>query len=296
MLRWSRWGFLFVLAVFGFLGMSQPPKQPPQASDTCSVLAIGDTGSGMAGQKAIAQQLWAQAQVAPKAQMVLHLGDILYPDGNIALWGKSRYRTPYAPFFKAGIPIYPALGNHDLVLGFRPAILKYYGIPARYYTKTCGQTPEGKPVVQFFALDTNLEGKAAQAQWAWLASQLVNSKAIWRVVYGHHPIRSSGQHGDSASLQQQLAPILAKHHVHFYFSGHDHDYERFAPVGATTYVVSGGGGAVLRDFAKTPSMGSLVRVAHTHHALKGVATAEAFSLTAFDAAGKTIDQVVFHHL
>ena len=41
-----------------------------------------------------------------------------------------------------------------------------------------------------------------------LASALKRSKATWKIVIGHHAIRSVSEHGDTQELVQQLLPIL----------------------------------------------------------------------------------------
>lgn len=58
-----------------------------------------------------------------------------------------------------------------------------------------------------------------QLDW-WLG----NSTADWKIVMGHFPVYSctAAEHGDTTSLVNSLAPILSKHGVNAYFSGHDH--------------------------------------------------------------------------
>jgi len=37
---------------------------------------------------------------------------------------------------------------------------------------------------------------------------LKDSTANWKIVVGHHPVRSIGHHGDTQELISQLLPIL----------------------------------------------------------------------------------------
>lgn len=37
---------------------------------------------------------------------------------------------------------------------------------------------------------------------------LRESTAKWKIVVGHHPIKSNGHHGDTQELVAQLLPIL----------------------------------------------------------------------------------------
>lgn len=46
-------------------------------------------------------------------------------------------------------------------------------------------------------------------------------------------------------MQSELLPVTRGNGVDLVVNGHDHDYQRFAPIDGTTYVVSGGGAASL---------------------------------------------------
>jgi hypothetical protein len=70
----------------------------------------------------------------------------------------------------------------------------------------------------------------------------------------HQPPYSVGHHGDNAGLIQNLVPILEQYEIDLMVCGHDHDYERSAPIKnystnpsfpGIPYVVTGGGGATL---------------------------------------------------
>ena len=100
-----------------------------------------------------------------------------------------------------------------------------------------------------------------------LEARLAASNARWTVVAGHHPVRSVGDHGSTAELVAKLEPVLAKHGVRVYLSGHEHDMEHILwPAAATMgggtvdvhYVVSGAGSST-----RTPSgMHAGLRFAH----------------------------------
>ena len=147
---------------------------------------------------------------------------------------------------------YAVLGNHDIVKsnnGLDQINYQPFKMSDRYYSFTKGDINEG--MVEFFALDNN--GNAPwDAQLTWLDQQLAKSTAPWKIVYGHHPLYSSGRHGSNPELAAKLAPIFAKHKVPLYLCGHDHGYERFNAINGTTYIVNGGGGAPLYKFTRSP--------------------------------------------
>jgi hypothetical protein len=106
-------------------------------------------------------------------------------------------------------------------------------MPATQYTYTAGP-------VQFFAIDTPV---MTDHQLEWLQKELDSSKSFWKVVYGHHPIYSHGDHGDNRSLIGMLLPVL-KGRADIYLAGHDHDMQHLKPEGGLHFFVSGTGGKI----------------------------------------------------
>jgi Icc-related predicted phosphoesterase len=212
--------------------------------------AIADNGFGSSDQMAVAKSMWENYQQKPYA-FVLMSGDNIYPNGEIKL-AKAYFEEPYAPLLNKNVKFYAVLGNHDIIKtnnGLDQISYPLFNMGDRYYSFTKGDVNEG--MVEFFAIDTNSNAPWDQ-QLAWLDLQLANSLAPWKIVYGHHPLYSSGRHGSDAKLAAKLAPIFAKHKVPLYLCGHDHGYERFNPINGTTYIVNGGGGAPLYKFGRSP--------------------------------------------
>ncbi len=226
--------------------------------------AIADTGVGSFDQYAVAQAMAQTYQHSPFS-MVLMAGDNIYPYGEMQ-YIESAFEKPYAPLLNQGVKFYAVLGNHDIINsnnGQDQINYPLFNMPDRYYSFTKSfpnSFPNSLPqsmnsvrnleLVEFFALDTN--GNADwRSQLDWLDRQLGNSKALWKIVFGHHPLYSSGRHGGNQQLAAVLAPLFAKHRVGLYLCGHDHGYERFLPINGTTYIVNGGGGAPLYQFGSS---------------------------------------------
>eukprot|EP01065_Artemidia_motanka_P012691 TRINITY_DN16_c0_g4_i1.p1 TRINITY_DN16_c0_g4~~TRINITY_DN16_c0_g4_i1.p1 ORF type:complete len:359 (+),score=141.78 TRINITY_DN16_c0_g4_i1:66-1079(+) len=87
-----------------------------------------------------------------------------------------------------------------------------------------------------------LKSSGDDAQLQWLDQVLANSTADWKVVLGHFPVHSCSvlEHGDTKSLKTYLEPILEKHGVDVYFSGHDHLLQHIQ-LNGVNYVGSGAG-------------------------------------------------------
>ncbi|GAB2287382.1 Purple acid phosphatase 3 [Dionaea muscipula] len=77
------------------------------------------------------------------------------------------------------------------------------------------------------------------------------SNAKWKIVVGHHTIRSAGHHGDTDELVAQLLPILQANNVDLYINGHDHCLEHISsPDSQLQFLTSGGGSKAWRGDVK----------------------------------------------
>jgi predicted MPP superfamily phosphohydrolase len=245
-------------------------------------VAMGDTGSGLKGQYQLAAQLLASYQKAPY-EFVFLLGDNIYPDGNITRDAQQKFYKPYQALLDKQLPFYALLGNHDVDFGHATEQMQFFKMPARYYTMVKGP-------VTFFVLDTN---HFDSTQKKWLQNNLQDSPAEWKIVLGHHPVMSSGFHGGSHALIKDLKPLLEQYHVALYLCGHDHAYERFNPVNGVHYIVSGGGGASLRNFTHTLKETAFKK--KTFEFLSIEIMGKVLSLEAIDASGATLDNLTLTH-
>jgi hypothetical protein len=260
--------------------------RPIPADHALHVVAFGDFGTGDEHQKAVAAAI-ARRNATDHYDMGITMGDNFYLCGIRSVrdskW-KHRWEDLYTPL---GFPFYAALGNHDY--GNPPIIcpaqrgspdseVAYtahstsWRMPARYYSYKAGP-------VQFIAIDT--EGWS-DAQLEWIKKTLADSAADpdvkWRVVYGHHPIFTSGVHLNErriGELRLKLLPVLRAAHVDLYICGHDHDMEHLRSQGME-FLICGGGGAKLRGFwHKDP----ISVFAHSTHGFLDITT-DAHKITA----------------
>ncbi len=262
-------------------GLLPTLAQPLSGGGRLRFLAVADTGSGDANQRAVGQQMALVHQRRPVDLVVLG-GDNIYPSGDLSLV-ESTFRRPYAELLRAGVPFHAVLGNHDIrtANGAPQVAYKPFGMKGRYYSIRQGP-------VDFFMLDTN--GNADwQRQISWLRVVLAQSRAPWKVVVGHHPIYSSGFYGNDPHLAAKLTGLMQRHGVQLYINGHEHNYERSKPLQGITYLVVGGGGASLR-----PVMASeqTARAASTFSFAEIEATPRELRLWAWDKNGRPLDQAV----
>ena len=149
-------------------------------------------------------------------------------------------------------------------------------MPARYYKQI--HLLDRGATADFFYLDTtpmvkeyysyektrkNVSAENVPKQLAWLRRALAASRAQWKIVIGHHPIYSGGDHGGTAELVENLLPILHEHGVQVYFNGHDHDLQHL--VAGEVNLFDSGAGSQFREPTMTPSHKICRRLIRFHH-------------------------------
>ncbi|KAJ0049693.1 hypothetical protein Pint_16874 [Pistacia integerrima] len=72
---------------------------------------------------------------------------------------------------------------------------------------------------------------------------LRESSAKWKIVIGHHAIRSIGHHGDTEELINRVLPLLKTYNVDFYMNGHDHCLEHFSDKESPIQFLTSGAGS-----------------------------------------------------
>jgi len=191
----------------------------------------------------------AIAQVNPA--FVCFTGDIVYNGNDANDW--KTWDSETSIWREKKIPIYPALGNHDLHGDLNVALGNYFQrFPdlkgSRYYSVRAANT-------LILVLDSALD-EVAGPQGQWLTSKLdsIPLDVQFVIVMLHHPPYTSSSDekkfggGHSARTPEQaLAKMLEDRQAHsrvrfVVFSGHVHNYERHEH-GGVTYFVSGGGAA-----------------------------------------------------
>jgi hypothetical protein len=181
---------------------------------------------------------------------IFTLGDNAYPTGETAdfrncyekSWGRHKART------------LPSAGNHDYYNS--EPYFTYFGEKAGdpdkgYYSLNLGAW-------HIIALNSNIDAQAGSEQEEWLRSDLAANKAQCTLALWHHPLFSSGEHGNDPRMLDIWRTLFA-FKADVILNAHDHNYERFAPQdpdgkanplnGITEFVV-GTGGSVLRGFPR----------------------------------------------
>jgi len=238
---------------------TQAPELPPRTEGTLHrLLAVGDIGLVGETRDLVVAEMAVCMESAP-ATAVLLLGDNFYPRG-VASVDDEQWQSKFEQLFprqRFPVPFQACLGNHDHN-GDTRAQVEYtrrsgrWRMPAEYYSF---QLPlEGDRTADFFVLDTQRIWKDhadGTPQLRWLEDSLARSRATWKVVIGHHCIRSYGAHGPIAEIGGRIEPLLERHSVDLYVSGHDHDLQLLRTDAGWVHVVSGAG-SCLRETGRGP--------------------------------------------
>ncbi|BAT54663.1 putative purple acid phosphatase precursor [Nostoc sp. NIES-3756] len=207
---------------------------PPKKDLLLRFVSVADTGTGAKGQYAVARAMTNYHRQNPYDLVVL-AGDNIYNNGEIEKIN-AVFERPYQDLLKQKVKFQACLGNHDIRTDNGDPQVRYPGFNMngkRYYTFR-------RQGIQFFALDTN-NNADWQNQLPWLEKELSSSNASWKVVFGHHPIYSSGVYGTNQAFVKTFTPLFKKYGVQLYINGHEHSYERTRPIDGTTYLICGAG-------------------------------------------------------
>jgi tartrate-resistant acid phosphatase type 5 len=236
-------------------------------------IAIGDWGrEGKYLQQETADAMGIYAE-KNKTGFVITLGDNIYNTG-VTGTDDPKWQTCFENVYTAyslQVPWYASLGNHDYY-GNVQAQIDYTNIsirwkmPARYYSFE--KDADTNVSVLFVMIDTNpfpeyyrnmekdgfydsfideVNSQNTELQLKWIDSVLASSNAKWKIVAGHHPVYSGGEHGNTTDLIEKLEPILEKYSVDMYLAGHDHDIQYLKKDGSTINYFVSGAGSKLRE-------------------------------------------------
>jgi len=230
-----------------------PPFVAESFKDSVAVrfLVVGDWGTGAALQKRVAAAMAAKA-AAEQPQFIVSTGDNIYNSG-VSSVDDPQWKTKFEDVYNAKsleLPWYAILGNHDHRSNIQAQIDYHtknprWNMPARYYKVSKPIDPSTS--VEIFAIDTdpiNRNDTAFIAQQnVWLRRALAGSQARWKIVLGHHMVRSHGGYGDQDYMIRHIKPILDSNNVDVYMGGHDHDLQYLkSPQDKFYCLISGAGG------------------------------------------------------
>jgi hypothetical protein len=266
-----RWLSLVAIFCVSLASAAAAQVQVVAAGDIACDPADPDYNGGAGSASRCHQRATSDLVVGLDPAAVLLLGDIQYENGTL-----PAFKTSFAPTWgRLGARLRPSPGNHEYQTPGAQGYFTYFGAAAGpgYYSFDLGAW-------HLISLDSNcgpgLGGCGASSpQVRWLRQDLAAHAGRCTLAYWHHPRFSSGLHGSDAAYRV-FWRTLYDADADLVLSGHDHEYERYAPQdpegvldlerGLRQFVV-GTGGKDLRPFV-APTPNSEVRLSQHHGVLR----------------------------
>ncbi|BFU44727.1 metallophosphoesterase [Krasilnikovia sp. MM14-A1004] len=253
---------VLLLAVVGLLSRCST------APETVRVAAVGDMACdpddpdfATGAHDHCRQKQVSDLAVALNPDVLLGLGDFQYE-----LPTSTAYRTVYGPSFgRLMSRTVPVFGNQEYKVQDANSFTAYFGKQVKdargYWSQDLGRWHLVVLNSNCFAVAGGC-GKGSPQQ-TWLDDDLKRTDRTCVIAAWHHPRWSSGIGGPDPRTADLFRTLYA-HRVELVLSGHDADYERFAPLnpdgrkdplGVRQYVVGTGGQAHYRPdpVADTPA-------------------------------------------
>jgi 3',5'-cyclic AMP phosphodiesterase CpdA len=222
----------------------------PVIDSVVVVLAAGDIAACTAGSVATAQlldSLPGQILVAGDAAYASRQNPDPYKTCYDTTWGRHKARTRAVP------------GNHDAEPGVIKKFYAYFGdaaaAPLGYYSFDIGAW-------HVIGINSNIDLRPRSPQGRWLAADLAKNTAKCTLAFMHHPRFSSGPHSLRRYAARAIFGTLREAGVDVLIAGHDHIYERFAPMdedgklldsGIRQFIVGTGGNGLYPISRKEPN-------------------------------------------
>lgn len=128
-------------------------------------------------------------------------------------WGRHKDRTRPIP------------GNHEYRTSQAAGYFQYFNNIPSYYAYDLGGW-------RIYALNSEIDTSEISAQLIWLQADLLANPRQCVLAYWHRPRWSSGDHHGSDPEMQTLWQIFYDAGAEVVLNGHEHNYERFAPMNA----------------------------------------------------------------
>ena len=261
---------------------------------------IGDTETRPHINHELSKQIWGE-----RPNFVVVLGDLTDGGKQHAKWQWSHEYFTGIAGLGGRVPFYPVPGNGESDLYWYK---RYHSLPGDEspYSFTYGNA-------EFFMLDSNRKASEfppGGRQFVWLQDKLEKSQADWKFVCFHHaPFSSDEDDYGNAWLEKpnggddevrQLVPLFEEFEVDVVMFGHIHSYERSRRINETStnkngvlYLLCGGGGGNLEDFAPNPSNFS-AKVHRGHHYVLINIEKQKLDLRMHDLSGGLVDVASLH--
>ncbi|KAK7368519.1 hypothetical protein VNO80_10545 [Phaseolus coccineus] len=240
-------------------------EEAAKADGSLSFLVIGDWGrKGAYNQSEVAFQMGVVGEQL-KIDFVISTGDNFYDSGLTGI-DDPGFDESFTKIYTSSSlqkQWYSVLGNHDyrgdVEAQLSPVLTNHDGrwLCLRSFIVNA-------EVAEFFFVDTTpfvdkyftepgdhvYDWRGIRPRKTYVSNllkevdlALQESNAKWKIVVGHHTIRSAGLHGDTDELVKQLLPILQANNIDLFINGHDHCLQHISSIDSAIQFFTSGGGS-----------------------------------------------------
>ncbi|CAE5958583.1 unnamed protein product [Arabidopsis arenosa] len=257
-----------------FLLLSLTPKleaelakveHAPNPDGSVSFLVIGDWGRrGLYNQSQVALQMGRIGEEMD-IDFVVSTGDNIYDNGMKSI-DDPAFQLSFSNIYTSPSlqkPWYLVLGNHDYrgdveaqlspilrSMDSRWICMRSFIVDAEIAELFFVDTT---PFVDAYFLnpqDQTYDWSGVSPRESYLQTILTElemglreSRAKWKIVVGHHAIKSASIHGNTKELESLLLPILEANKVDLYMNGHDHCLQHISTSQSPIQFLTSGGGS-----------------------------------------------------
>lgn len=266
-------------------------------ADPCARMRFVLAGDNRADSDNIGpNDIWREILIetlAHSPDFFVNTGDMVKNGERPVEW--SNFIDASAPGW-ALVPSLLTMGNHDQddVNGDGALYNQLFELPRNPRTGTEDYYSLDVGPIHFVSLNTQVTSPGSSEltdMVAWLGEDLAATTQPWKIVFFHKAIYTRGNHRtgeeNGGAINRVLVPLFDAHDVDLVFNGHSHDYERYAPslgvdraFGGTGRTLPAGAGGTLPAEVPDGATGTTYMVSGGAGAL----TTDVFGVTCLDAA------------
>ncbi len=221
---------------------------PAAAGQPFVVAATGDAAGGEPNAASVTNLISSM-----NPNLFLYIGDV-YEKGSVAEFFNWYAPTTFFGRFKSITN--PTVGNHDYSTGSAAAYFDYWDNVPDYYSVNAG----GWHIISLNSYDQFIAVDPTSPQYQWLEQDLAANTNPCTIAFFHHPYLSIGPEGGRPAMAD-IWNLMAQNGVDIVLNGHDHEYQRWVPMGAfgvpsptgiTQFIVGTGGHSIQTISASDP--------------------------------------------
>ena len=232
---------------------------------TLRFVAFGDWGTDGSHQKEDAEAIgeWCEEN---RCDFILSTGDNFYSTG-VHSADDERFQETWADVYNhpsiAELTWYVIAGNHDHGNGADDGRewfeVEHSKLEPRWHFPDLAHSFKISTTatrIKFVGYDSEslLRNKNdPEKMLEFIDTELDDPDTDWKIIFGHHPAYSAGRSAGSGTIRDQVVPLMKKHNVDLYLTGHEHNQEHWQTKDNpedTEHITIGSGGHSLHSLDK----------------------------------------------